>query len=184
VATNWHKHGHRCNKQIDQLIWAICDPIQLVFQAAFSEITIYGNSLLFLWMDLLQTWSEDAQTVYLSKLQLGSTNLKVCGRRNSRISESWWAISAIRRLLLLLLLNCWANSFAFQYLMDLPKIWLKYTYIDTKQLHQFGFEHILCSSSGITNRVFWNYHIRQFPPLTVDVSGPNLARGWTDIISF
>jgi len=33
------------------------------------------------------------------------------GWRNSRISEFWWAISAIRELLLLLLLNHWANLF-------------------------------------------------------------------------
>jgi hypothetical protein len=59
----------------------------VVLQLVFSEITIKGNSFLLLWIDVVETWSEDAQTLYLSILQLGSAILMVCGRRNSRISE-------------------------------------------------------------------------------------------------
>ena len=64
-------------------------------------------------MDLDQTWPEDAQTCYLSKLQLGSVNLSVCGRRNCMISVFWWAINAITELQLLLLLNHRTNCLAF-----------------------------------------------------------------------
>ena len=86
-ATKWHKDGHRCNKEIYQLVWGICGPVQVVFLCAFSEITIYGNYLLFLWMEMLQNCSEDAQTIYKCKLQLGLAKFIHSCRRNSRISE-------------------------------------------------------------------------------------------------
>ena len=63
-------------------------------------------------MESLENWSEGVQTVYLSKLQLGSAKLDVCGRRNSSISAIWWAISAINGLMLLLHLNHSLNSIA------------------------------------------------------------------------
>ena len=64
-------------------------------------------------MDLLETWPEDAQTCYLSKLQLESVNLSVCGRRNCMISVFWWAINAITELHLLLPLNHRTNCLGF-----------------------------------------------------------------------
>jgi len=53
--------------------------------------------------------STSTETLFL---WLGSIICEVCGRRNSRISGYWWAISAITELLLLLLLNHCANFLA------------------------------------------------------------------------
>jgi len=55
--------------------------------------------------------STSTGTIYLSNVWLGSINCEVWGKGNSRISEFWWAISHIKKLLHLLLLNHWANLF-------------------------------------------------------------------------
>ena len=77
-----------------------------------GEMTQLGNFFPFERWNLVETWSGDAQALYVWKLQLELRNQHVCGRRKSRISENWWAISAIREVLLLLPLNHWANFFA------------------------------------------------------------------------
>ena len=64
-------------------------------------------------MKSLQTWSENVQTLCLSKLQLGSSKSTEYCRRNCRISVFWWAISAIRELHLLLLSSHHTYCLAF-----------------------------------------------------------------------
>jgi len=77
-----------------------------------GEMTQLGNFFPFEQLNLAETWSGDAQALYVCKLPLELRNQHVCGRRKSRISGNWWAISAIREVLLLLPLNHWANFFA------------------------------------------------------------------------
>ena len=77
-----------------------------------GEMIQLGNFFPFGQMNWVETWSGDAQALYVCKLQLELRNQHVCGRRKRRISGNWWAISAIREVLLLLPLNHWANFFA------------------------------------------------------------------------
>ena len=49
--------------------------------------------------------STSTETIYWSNVWFGSIISEVCGRRNNSISGFWWAISAIRELLLLLIFN-------------------------------------------------------------------------------
>ena len=83
---NWWKDGYCIDQQTHQLDFAIIDADQAVLLTALSDISIYGNFLLSLWIDLLQNFSEDVHSLYLSNLQLGSgKSIRYC-RRNSRIS--------------------------------------------------------------------------------------------------
>jgi hypothetical protein len=86
LTTNWHSCCYNTNIQSHQLIWTIGCALFLLFQCAPFAITIYGNFLLFLWMDLAQTLPEDVYSPYMSNLQLGlAKSIEYC-RRNSRIS--------------------------------------------------------------------------------------------------
>ena len=50
-----------------------------------GEMPQLGNFFPFKRMDLVETWSGDAQALYVCKLQLKLRNQHVCGRRKSRI---------------------------------------------------------------------------------------------------
>ena len=85
LAINWWKDGCYIDQQSDQLNFAITDAVEVVLQTALSAITIYGNFLLLLWMDLCQTLPEDVHSPYLSNLQLGSWKSTEKCMRNSMI---------------------------------------------------------------------------------------------------
>ena len=65
---DWWKDGYCIDQQTHQLYFAIMDADQAVLLTALSDISIYGNFLLSLWIDLLQNFSEDVHSLYLSNL--------------------------------------------------------------------------------------------------------------------
>ena len=87
--------------------------LSLYFSLIFFTILSYFIGLC-IWNCYFRksTLSYLSETLYLSNRSLRWTISKIWERRNSSISEFWWAISSISGLLLLLPLNPWANFFA------------------------------------------------------------------------
>jgi len=121
---------NRRNSSISAFWWAISAIRELLLLLFFNHhslsekpVSLYFSLIfwLFYWILLVYVFviaylgnlhlpylSTSTETLFL---WLGSIICEVCGRRNSSISSFWWAISAISGLLLLLLLNHWANLF-------------------------------------------------------------------------
>jgi len=110
--------GHQCHQRTAICLYFVSIFFH-IFQHIFHYFLIFYRILLpyafrIACLGNLQPpyLSTSTETLYLSNVWLGSTISMVWGRRNSSISGFWWAISAITKLLLLLLLNHWANFLA------------------------------------------------------------------------